>query len=486
MTQNSGKSPGSKPPGGKSVGGKSPSGRSPGRAGGAARPHSQDQALSEALAHPGLAARVAAAAVISDVVQGGHALDERFAPEVTPSRVSGLDERDRGLARSIATVALRRLGTIRLALSQLVEKGLPRNCGALEWILIGASAQILFLEAPDHAAVDLAVRATRLDAKSAPFANLVNGVLRNLIRRRDEFLGQSDPLEDDTPHWLSARWRRVYGEDRAHAIAAANRDEPTLDLTVKSDPAGWAEKLGGRVLPTGSVRLQTHAPIRELEGYDAGEWWVQDAAAALPARLLDAQPGQRVLDLCAAPGGKTAQLALTGAQVTALDRSAERLKVLSANLSRLRLEATIAVGDAASFKAEPFDAILVDAPCSATGTARRCPDVVWTKKPGDITALAAIQTRILDRALGLLKPGGLLVYCTCSLEPEEGEAQIAAMLRRNPDIVRERIDPGLLGLPEEAATPDGDLRLLPCFLPHDDPRQRGLDGFFIARLKRVN
>lgn len=450
------------------------------------RPHHQDQSANEALTHPGLAARNAAAAIIMDVVQGGHTLDDRFAADSNTSRLNGLDERDRSLTRSIATVALRRLGTIRLALSQLVEKGLPRNCGLLEWILIAAGAQILFLDVPDHAAVDLAVRAARLDPKSAPFANLVNGVLRNLIRRREDFLGQSDPLEDDTPHWLSARWRRIYGEDRAQAIAAAHRDEPTLDLSVKSDPAFWAEKLDGEVLATGSVRLRTHKPIRELAGFAEGGWWVQDAAAALPARLLEARAGLRVLDLCAAPGGKTAQLAVTGADVTALDRSAERLKVLSANLERLKLEATIAVGDATAFRAEPFDAILVDAPCSATGTARRSPDVLWTKKPGDISALAAIQTRILDRALTLLNPGGRLVYCTCSLEPEEGEAQISALLRRNPDVARERIDPIALGLPVEAATPDGDLRLLPYFMPNDDARQRGLDGFFIARLKRVN
>jgi 16S rRNA (cytosine967-C5)-methyltransferase len=450
------------------------------------RPQFQDQSANPALSHPGLAARIAAATIIIDVVQGGHTLDDRFAADATPSRLNGLDERDRSLTRSIATVALRRLGTIRLALSQLVEKGLPRNCGPLEWILITAGAQILFLDVPDHAAVDLAVRAARIDPKSAPFANLVNGVLRNLIRRREEFLGQSDPLEDDTPHWLSARWRRIYGEDRAQAIATAHRDEPTLDLTVKADAAFWAEKLDGQVLATGSVRLRTHQPIRELAGFAEGSWWVQDAAAALPARLLEASPGQRVLDLCAAPGGKTAQLAMTGAQVTALDRSAERLKVLSANLARLRLEATIAVGDATAFKAEPFDAILVDAPCSATGTARRNPDVLWTKKPGDISALAAIQTRILDRALTLLNPGGRLVYCTCSLEPEEGEGQIGALLRRNPDVARERIDAIALGLPAEAATPDGDLRLLPYFLPNDDARQRGLDGFFMARLKRVN
>jgi 16S rRNA (cytosine967-C5)-methyltransferase len=454
------------------------------RASGKSQIHGHDR--SEAAAHPGLGARLAAAAIICDVVQSGHTLDEKFSPEATPSRLTGLDERDRGLTRSIVTVALRRLGTIRHAFSQLIERGLPRSCGALEWILIAGGAQVLFLDIPDHAAVDLAVRAARLDAKSAPFANLVNGVLRNLIRRRDEFLQQSDPLDDDIPHWLASRWRRIYGEDQARAIATAFRDEPTLDLTVKEGLGDWAQRLDGRVLDTGSIRLNNHTPVSELLGYEEGAWWVQDAAAALPARILAARKGWRVLDLCAAPGGKTAQLAAVGAHVTALDRSAERMKVLSANLARLKLEAAIAIGDAASYKVDPFDAVLVDAPCSATGTIRRRPDVLWTKKPSDIVKLAAVQAKILDHAFGLLKPGGAMVYCVCSLEPEEGELQMASLFRRNPDAVRDPIDPKAFGLPVDAATVEGDLRILPHFQPHDDPRQRGLDGFFVARLRRLN
>jgi len=278
---------------------------------------------------PGLAARVAAARVIADVLTGPHALDERFSPSAVPSRVAGLDIRDTALARSIATVALRRLGTIRHALAALLEKGLPRQAGQLEWLLIVAAAQILFLDVPDHAAVDLAVRESRLDAKTAPFAALINGVLRNLARRREEFLSASDPLDQDTPAWLAARWRKHYGQETAHAIAAAHREEPRLDLSVKSDPQGWAERLGGMLLPTGSVRLRSHEPVAELPGYSDGEWWVQDAAAALPVRLLAPRTGERVLDLCAAPGGKTAQIATAGAQVTALDRSAERLRRLT-------------------------------------------------------------------------------------------------------------------------------------------------------------
>ena len=433
---------------------------------------------------PGLAARIAAAQAIADVLTSFRPLEERFSAAEFESRFAGLDARDRALARSIATAAFRRLGTIRKAFGLYLRKGLPRRAGPLEWILIVAAAQILFLDVPDRAAVDLAVHATRLDPGAAPFAALVNAVLRSLARAKDEILASGDPLDDDTPQWLAARWRATYGETTARKIARAHRDEPTLDVTVKSDPEDWAQRLDGIVLPTGSVRLSSHAPIAEMPGYVEGEWWVQDAAAALPARLLGAAPGDRIAELCAAPGGKSAQLALAGAKVTAVDRSAERLKRLAANFQRLRFDVEIAVANALTFTAAPFDATLVDAPCSATGTIRRHPDVAWIKRQGDLATLAALQSRLLDKAVALTRPGGLIVYSTCSLEPEEGEAQIAALLRRNPDVRRAPIAASEIGGLEECINAAGELRALPCHLPGASPRLSGLDGFFAARLQR--
>ena len=430
---------------------------------------------------PGLAARVAAARAVAETLTLSRSLDERFAADLS-KRAGGLDARDRALARSIATVALRRLGTIRKALARRLEKGMPKRGGMLEWTLIVAAAQILFLNAPDHAAVDLAVKATRAEPASAPFAALANAVLRAVARDREAILASSDPLDDDTPDWLAARWRRTYGEVVARAIAAAHRSEPTLDISVKSDGRGWAERLGGVVLPTGSVRLDTHQAVAELEGYADGEWWVQDAAAALPAKLLGARPGMRVVDLCAAPGGKAAELAAAGADLTTVDRSAERLKLLAANFERLRLHSEIVVADALSFEAPPFDAVLLDAPCTATGTIRRHPDVAWIKRPGDLAQLVKLQAQLIDKAIALTRPGGLLVYCACSLEPEEGEAQIAPILRRNPDVRRLPVAPHEVGGLTECLTPSGDLRTLPCHLWGDDSRRSGLDGFFAARL----
>ena len=434
-------------------------------------------------ATPGYVARWVAAQAISDALTYGKPLDDRFPGPDGESAPQILDARDRALARSIATVAMRRLGTIRKGLARFLEKGMPRKAGPLEATLIAASAQVLFLGTSDHAAVDLAVRAVRADPASAPYAALTNAVLRNIARAKDEIVGDAEPL-DDVPPWLAARWKAHYGEETMLAIARAHLQEPTLDLTVKDDAEGWARRLGGMVLPTGSVRLETHAPIPELEGFAEGEWWVQDAAAALPARLLPVSPGDRVVDLCAAPGGKTAQLAARGARVSALDRSAQRLKRVAANLERLKLEAELVVANAATYDAPAFDAVLIDAPCTSTGTIRRHPDVAWTKRQADIVALAKTQAELLTRAVALTKSGGTIVYCTCSLEPEEGEAQIAALLRRHPEVTRIPIAPEEIGGLAECVTPLGDLRTLPCHLQAATPRQSGLDGFYAARLRR--
>ena len=447
------------------------------------RPSAAAQRKPPVEATPGFLPRWIASQAILDALIRGKPFEERFGGDSEPN-AAGMDPRDRALARSIATVSMRRLGTIRKTLLGKMEKGMPRKAGPLEGILIAGAAQLMFMDVSDHAAVDLAVRAARNDPGSTPFAALVNAVLRQIAREKAELVEASDPLDDDTPAWLAQRWRTNYGEATARAIARAHRDEPTLDLTVKSDAQGWADKLGGRVLPTGSVRLDSHVAIPELEGYADGQWWVQDAAAALPAQLLKAAPGERIADLCAAPGGKTAQLAEAGATVVAVDRSAERLKRLAGNLARLNLSAELSVANTLTYEAAAFDGVLLDAPCSATGTIRRHPDVAWTKRASDIVALGKAQSELLDRAVALTKPAGVLVYCVCSLEPEEGEQQITDLLRRNPDVSRVPIEASEIGGLGECVTALGDLRTLPCHLAADTPRQSGLDGFFAARLKK--
>jgi 16S rRNA (cytosine967-C5)-methyltransferase len=282
-----------------------------------------------------------------------------------------------------------------------------------------------------------------------------------------------------------ARWIRHYGSETARAIAQAYRCEPSLDLTVKSDAELMATKLRGRVLPTGSVRAVVHGSIALLSGFNEGQWWVQDAAAALPARLLGNIAGRRVLDLCAAPGGKTAQLATAGAAVTALDRSQPRLARLADNLRRLDLTAALVHADATEWQSDPFDAVLLDAPCSSTGTIRRHPDIAWLKSEADITTLADLQRRLIERAVELTKPGGVLVFSTCSLEPEEGEQVIASLLERDSRVRRSPIMTGEIAGIEDLLTPLGDLRTLPCHWPDPDPQMAGLDGFYAARLQRL-
>jgi 16S rRNA (cytosine967-C5)-methyltransferase len=427
----------------------------------------------------GLPARQLAWGVVDEVLRGGRALDETFERE---ARKAGLEARDEALARAIAVVTFRRLGTIRQALLDRLPKGPPKDERALA-LLATAAAQIIFLDVPDHAAVDVTVRLAR-GGRLHYLAGLANAVLRRLARERDTILAAADALDTDTPDWLSARWRAAYGEE-ARAIAEAHRQGAAVDLSVRQDPAGWAGRLNATLLSTGAVRLTERGPIRELPGYAEGAWWVQDAAAALPARLLAVHPGERVADLCAAPGGKTAQLAAAGAQVLAVDRSAPRLKRLSENMARLDLAVETRAADALTLEAEPFDAVLLDAPCSATGTIRRHPDVLWVKSEEDIAKLAALQARLLDKAADLTKPGGRLVYCTCSLEPEEGEHQAAAFLARHSAFRRDPARPEELPGLSQAIGPEGDVRTLPH---HGGPDLGavGLDGFFIARFRRDN
>jgi 16S rRNA (cytosine967-C5)-methyltransferase len=434
---------------------------------------------------PGFTARRLAADILDGVLRRHRPLDEQLDDQAAHPDYAGLADRDRALVRVLATSVLRRLGTLRHLLGRLLERGLPADAPRVETALLLGAAQILWLEVPDHAAVDLAVRLVQADRRAARGAGLVNAVLRRVTRDGAQSLAAIDTTALDTPDWLMSRWERSYGTDTARAIAVANGREAALDITVKSDPERWAEMLGGRVLPTGSVRTIAHGPISQLAGYADGAWWVQDAAAALPARLLGDVRGLAVADLCAAPGGKTAQLAAAGARVVAVDRAPARLERLHGNLARLHLSAETVAADVTQWRAGPFDAVLLDAPCSSTGTIRRHPDIPWLKRETDIATLAALQRRLVARAAELVRPGGLLVYCTCSLEPEEGIEVVRDLLDHAPTWRRQPVSAEEIHGRREWLTPDGDLRTLPCHLDDPDSRWAGLDGFYAARLRRI-
>jgi 16S rRNA (cytosine967-C5)-methyltransferase len=434
---------------------------------------------------PGLVARRIAADILDSVLRKRIALDEQLSGRSAHTGLATLADRDRALMRRLVATCLRRLGTLRHLLGELMAKGFPVEAPRTESILLIGAAQILWLDVPDHAAVDLSVRLAQADRRAARYAGLVNAVLRRVAQNRTALLADTTPR--DTPDWLLKRWIKAYGAETAQAIAQANGHEPALDVTVKQDPEKWAEHLHGRVVATGTVRTVAHGAISLLPGFNEGAWWVQDAAASIPARLLGDVNGLDVLDLCAAPGGKTAQLANAGARVVALDRSAARLVRLTENLNRLSLQAETIAADALEWRPEGrlFDAILLDAPCSSTGTIRRHPDVPWLKAEADLAQLMSLQQRLLDHAVTLLKPGATLVYCVCSLEPEEGEQQIAALLARNATIVRKPIAAPEVFERTEFVTPDGDLRTLPQYLPDPESQWGGLDGFFAARLTRI-
>jgi 16S rRNA (cytosine967-C5)-methyltransferase len=435
---------------------------------------------------PGLAVRRTAVSILRQVLERGVPLDALTDEANGSEHFRALEGRDRALTRAILTATLRRKSEIDRAIERRLDRPLPPGSDALRAILQVAVAQILFLDVPDHAVVDLAVTQAGSDRRTGRARGLVNSVLRRVARERAELLARGDSGRVNTPDWLFERWSGAYGEEIALAIAEAHLVQPGLDISVKAEPALWAERLGGTLLPTGTIRLNEARRVSAMPGYDEGAWWVQDAAAALPARLLGEVAGKDVADLCAAPGGKTAELAAAGAAVTSVDLAESRLRRLGANLRRLRLRAQLVPADILGWEpGRTFDAVLLDAPCSATGTIRRHPDVQWLKRPQDIASLAELQGRMLDRAARLVAPGGLLVFCTCSLEPEEGEAQIAPFLARYPDFSLAPVSAPELAGAAHLIGQSGTLRTLPSYAFGPDEATRGMDGFFAARFRRA-
>ena len=428
--------------------------------------------------------RKVALALLDAVVQRRRSLDEALAAD---TGFAALDRRDRALVRHLAATTLRRLGQIDGLIDGALDRPLKaRHAGLRDVLRIGV-CQIAFLSTPAHAAVDTSV-ALCAGRRMAPYRGLVNAVLRRIAGEAEATLagqeagGEAGRL--NTPDWLWAAWRDAYGEAAARAIATAHLAEPPLDLTLKDPGAAelWAQRLGARVLPTGSLRLGPgFGQVSRLPGYDEGAWWVQDAAAALPARLLGEVRGKRVIDLCAAPGGKTAQLAAAGAEVTAVERNADRLGVLARNLERLSLTASLVEADATAWRPpERAEAVLLDAPCSGTGTLRRHPDIARLRGPDALRPLADLQDKLLLAAVDMLAPGGRLVYATCSLQPEEGRCRIAALLEACAAVEADPIAPAEVAGLACLLTDEGELGTLPCHLAE----LGGLDGFYACRLRR--
>lgn len=384
---------------------------------------------------------------------------------------------DRAFAQLLVKTTLRRLAQIDDLLSRFVERmPAPRIMHTLR---LGV-AQLIWLETPPHAAVHSAVEMTK-QLRMEKFSGLVNAVLKKVVAEGRAIIETQDEAKLNTPAWLWDSWVKAYGEETTRQIALVHLSEPPLDITVKSDPAYWAKELGGVELPLGSVRLTEARGIPQMKGFADGSWWVQDLAATIPAKLLGDVKEKRVIDLCAAPGGKTAQLASAGAKVQAVDRSKERIAMLKTNVHRLKLQAEYVTTDASNWMpAFAPEAILLDAPCSATGTLRRHPDVAWHKNPEDVKRLVATQSKLLHHALDILAPGGTLVYSVCSLQPEEGEKQITALLKARKDVSLVPVKPEVLGGLSQCITQRGEVRTLPCHLTE----LGGMDGFYAAVLKK--
>ncbi|MBS0537280.1 MAG: methyltransferase domain-containing protein [Proteobacteria bacterium] len=422
-----------------------------------------------------LAPRRVALDVLVSCLDKGQPLDDALGRH---DGFPGLDPRDRAFVRLLLATTLRRLGEIDEMLGAMIERPLDGAATAALQVLRLGAAQLLFLGTPAHAAVDTSVRLVE-QFQLGYLKGLVNAVLRRISREGVALLGDRDPARLNTPGWLWESWAESYGEETTRAIAAAHLTEAPLDITPRGDVERWAAELEADILPTGTLRRTAGGYIADLPGFAEGAWWVQDAAAALPVRLLGDIAGKRVADLCAAPGGKTMQLCAAGANVTAVDISARRMTRLGENLARSGLSAELVTSDASKWTTgEKFDAVLLDAPCSGTGTLRRHPDIAWLKSDEDVARLTLAQDRLLLRAVDLLKPGGTLVYATCSLQEDEGPARIDALLTRDKRLRHLPVQPAELPDLASAISPLGDIRTLPSMWAE----RGGLDGFYMARL----
>jgi 16S rRNA (cytosine967-C5)-methyltransferase len=413
-------------------------------------------------------------------LQQRRALDQILVDVARRPDLALLPPRDRALARLVAATVLRRQGELEHVLKTFIERPLPADQGQLWPILLCAAAQLLCLGLPAHAVVDLAVELVRRDKGAHRFAKFTNAVLRRVADEGARLIAGVDGLRLNIPDWLWQGWSETYGPETARHIAAASLREAALDLSFKpgEDLRAWADRLGGEPLPTGSIRLASSGRIEELPGYAEGAWWVQDTAAALVGRLTGDVAGLAVADLCAAPGGKTAQLAAQGARVTAVDVSPHRLERLKANLDRLQLSASLVTADVATWTpGTTFDAVILDAPCTATGTIRRHPDILRLKAVDDVARMARLQQNLLANAARLVGPQGLLIYSTCSLEAQEGPEQIADFLATHANFQRAPVAADAIGISAESLTPAGELRTLPF-------HAGGMDGFYVARLRR--
>ncbi|WP_319497006.1 transcription antitermination factor NusB [uncultured Cohaesibacter sp.] len=438
---------------------------------------------SESSGKSGMAARAGALRLIHAVLSEKALLDDAYAHELAEGPLRKLTGNDRAFAKRIATTVLQHLGEIDTLLARFMDRGIPKKSGPLRNILRIGTAELLFLNTPPHAVVDCAVSHYRTWRKYAGFKGLTNAVLRRVSKEGPDELASIDPAKANLPDWMYKSLTSAYGTDATAAMMVQYaRQQIPLDLSLK-DPASadiWAERLGAEKMPTGSLRLASHERVDLLEGYAEGAWWVQDAAATLPVQMFGDVAGRKVLDLCAAPGGKTMQLAALGADVTALDISAKRLARIEENLQRVGLKAELVKGDVLkkSFD-EKWPFILLDAPCSATGTVRRHPELIHQRSPEDIAHFSKLQAKMLDHVAELLAPDGTLVFCTCSLQPEEGPGLIADFLMNNPDF---GIDPLTAeAMPQLAPfiEPDGSLRTRPDYWPEAG----GMDGFFAIRLR---